>query len=309
MPIATALEPHFRLTYQNNVAMVAQQMKNPLMDLVTRVQGSGEMMSAADFLGASQYQRATERARDNVDNRATAFRRWLTRTAEIEDGCIIDVEDQLDMTQDPTSRLVQYFTASVVRGTMDIITGTTFDASNGIYTVTDGGIYGNAIEGKRGGTTVALPGSQMLAVGGTGMTLDKLRQAKLALNQAEFGMEQDDKLFCLISPKQADDLIAIAAASGTALNAFNIMQLVEGKPTSLMGITWIVSNRVPKDSTGNWLCAVWSKNNIVWGVWEDIQGDVWRDTSKKNKPVVRVWARSDCVRLQDKGVIIIPCIP
>jgi hypothetical protein len=307
MPIAPAVEQHHKLAYRDNVVMVAQQMKNPLMSTVTSIPATGEAQSAMDALNALEYQYGEERTRRNVENNVTGYRRWLVRPAEIKTGQYIDEEDKLDMIKDPTSDFVKAHTVAVLRGCMDRIVGVR--RINGVYTVTDGGILGTAIEGKRPGTSgVALPGSQIIPAGGTGLTIDKMRLAILTLQQADFGLEEDDPLYCLITPKQRDNLLAIAQASTTPLNAYNIEQIRDGKPSMLMGITWITSNRVPKNTAGTAdVCPVWTKRNIVEGVWEEINGDVWNDTHADNKPYVRVRTRRDVVRLQDKGVIAIEC--
>lgn len=307
MPIATLVEQHHRLTYSNNVVMVAQQLGNPLAATVTSIRATGEAMSAGDMLNAVEYVYGEERSRTNVENPLAGSRRWLIRPPEIKSGQYIDDEDKFDMAMDPTSNFVTGHTRAVIRGCMDRIMGVRKLA--GAYSVVDGGILGNAIEGKRPGTSgIALPGSQIIPVGSTGLTVDKMRTAILTLNQADFGLEDDDDLYCAISPVQKDNLIAIAQASTTPLNAFNIEQLKNGKPTSLMGLNWIVSNRVPKDASGNSLCPIWAKSNIVEGVWQDIEGDVWNDTHADNKPYVRVRTRRDVARLQDKGVVVMTCL-
>ena len=307
MPIATLVEQHHRLTYSNNVVMVAQQLRNPLMDTVTTIRATGEAMSAGDMLNAVEYVYGEERSRTNVENPVSGSRRWLIRPPEIKSGQYIDDEDKFDMAMDPTSNFTVAHTKAVLRGCMDRIMGVR--KLNGAYVVTDGGVLGNAIEGKRPGAVgTALPGSQIIPVGGTGLSVDKMRTAILTLNNADFGLEDDDQLYCLISPTQKDNLLALAQASTTPLNAFNIEQLKNGKPTDLMGINWRFSNRVPKDAGGNWQCAVWAKSNIVEGVWQDIEGDIWNDTHADNKPYVRARTRRDVVRLQDKGVVVMTCL-
>lgn len=307
MPLAPALEQHQKLAYSDNVAMVSQQMKNPLAMLVTSIPAKGEAQSATDYLNAVDYQYGEERTRRNIENNVTGTRRWLIRPPVMKSGQYIDDEDKIDTLKDPTSDIVRAHTVAVLRGCMDRIVGVR--KIDGVYRVTDGGILGSAIEGKRPGASgVALPGSQIIPAGGTGMTVDKLRLAILTLQQADFGLEDDDPLYCLIAPKQRDNLIAIAQASATPLNAFSIQQLQDGKPTPLLGITWVTSNRVPKNTAGTAdVCPVWTKRNIVEGVWEELNGEVWNDTHADNKPYARVQTRRDVVRLQDKGVIGIEC--
>jgi len=175
------------------------------------------------------------------------------------------------------------------------------------FVVSDGGIMGYSREGKTPGATSALSGNQTVPVAGTGLTVAKLRAMQLKLNEADFGLEDDgDQIYGMIGPRQKDNLLAIAEESGTALNHFQIQQLIDGKPTMLLGVNWIYSNRLPKTANTRH-CPFWSKKNIVAGVWEPLQGDLWNDTSAKNLPYARVWARLDVGRAQDKGVVIIEC--
>lgn len=199
-------------------------------------------------------------------------------------------------------------TAAVVRGQQDNLLGVEKDAS-GVFRVTRGGIYGVAREGKTPGTGLALPISQYLTADANGLNLDKLIAATEMLNMADFGIDQElDPLYAVISPKQKSDLLRIAAAlTAGNINAFDVRQLESGKPTMLMGVNWIMTNRVPKDANGRRLVAVFSKSNIIGGEYWAIQGDMWNDTSADNLPFCKVSAMLDAVRAQDEGVVIIPC--
>lgn len=309
MPIATQVEAHHRLMYANSVTMVAQQMKDPFQGLVTDEQASGEAKSATDLYGAADYSYGEDRSRRNPESPIIGDRRWLIRPPVIEFGKYIDTEDQFDGATNPTSAFVTLGVAAVRRGKADRTLGVRKDDA-GRFRVTEGGILGGAVSGKRpGGAPTALPGSQFVPVGATGLTIDKVRAAVLELQKNDFGVEDDDELYCFYSPKQKDDLLAIAQTSATALNAFAIDQLKTGKPTPLLGVTWVMSNRAPyKDgSTTIRLCPIWSKRNIVRGIWQDVKGDMWNDTSAKNKPYCYVSAYIDAVRLEDKGVMVIEC--
>lgn len=309
MSRAMNVEPHHRLMYSNSVTMVAQQKLDRLQAAVTVIAATGEAQSTTDLFDAGEYQYGEARSRTNPQNPITGTRRWLMQPPVIESGDHIDKEDKFATATDPTSTYVTIHTNRVRRGVHDRTLGIRKDAVSGLYLVADGGILGYANEGKRAQTQTALPAGQYVPVGGTGLTLDKLRAAKETLQKNEFGMEDDDPLFCLITPTQNDDLLGIAAASGANLNTFNIQQLQSGKPTSLLGINWIMTNRLPVSATANTvrLCPIFSKANIIRGVWQDITGDMWNDTSAKNLPYVYVSAYVDCVRNQDKGVVVIEC--
>lgn len=304
MPLNTKVEPHHALTYANNVQMVAQQMMNPFRSAVTEVMCKGEAHAAADMIGALEYLESPGRERTNPENVAQNERRWLVYPTEIQSGQYIDKEDTFQLIYDPTGPLVRTHTAAVTRGIGDRILGITKGA--GGFSVTGSGIFGLANQGKRPGSAVALPAGNTIAHASTGLTLDKLIEVKEAMNLADFGLEDDDPMYCAITPKQVTDLLNIAAQTQQNLNAFAIQQLQSGKPTTLMGMNWIVTNRLPKVGA-NRLCPVWTKRNIVLGVWQDLTGGMWNDTHAKNAPYVHVGAFVDCVRVQDAGVRVIEC--
>lgn len=297
------VEQHHKLQYAASVQMVAQQNKNPLEAAVTEVPASGEAQSVADLIGAVEYQIGEPRSRRNPENPAMKTRRWVVLPPPIESGQYIDKEEKFATAMDPTSNYVSVHTKAVVRGKADTVLGVR--RVDGKFVVSEGGILGIAREGKTPGTGTPLPASQYIGHNSAGLTIEKLREARKRLKLAEFGIEDDDQLFGLISPEQEDDLIGIAQNSATNLNAFNIEQLKTGRPTPLLGITWIVTNRLPYDADGARLNPIWSKKNIILGRWQGIEGKIWNDTHAKNLPYVLVDAYYDAVRAQDEGVVVI----
>ncbi len=303
------IEAHERLQYSNSVTMVAQQTRDPFAGLVTDETATGEAQAATDLYDAGEYSYGEDRSRRNPKNPVTGDKRWLVRPPIIESGQYIDKEDKFDTARDPTSTFVTIHTRRVVRGRADRTLGIR-KAEGGVFRVTDGGILGTSVSGKRpGGAPAALPASQFVPVGASGLTLDKMRDAILELRKNDFGMEDDDQLYCAISAWQIDDLLGIAQAEGTAMTSFEKEQLRAGKPTMLMGLTWVRTNRLPhKDGTTDVrLCPIWAKSNISRGIWQDVKGDMWNDSHARNLPYVHVGAYIDCVRLQDKGVVVLEC--
>lgn len=301
------VEAHHKLKYADNVQMVAQQKQNALRAAVTQVSASGEAQSVADLLGKKEYSRGEDRSRTNPETRTARSRRWLVRPLVIEDGEYIDTVDKFDMAMDPSSHLLTNSVVTVERGVFDTILGIAPKVGGG-FKIDGSGILGKATEGKRGTTASDLPAGNFIAADATGLTLDKLREVRKALKLAEFGMEDDDQLYAAISPNQEDDLLGIAAATDQSLNAFTVEQLKSGKPTPLMGITWISTNRLPHDTSGNRLIPVWSKKNIAFGVWQDVEGMMWNDTHAKNLPYIYTSAYVDAVRVEDGGVRVIRCV-
>lgn len=307
MGLEVRAEAHHILTYRNNVQMVAQQKKNRFRGTVIEAPCTGEAVDAADLVGSVEAQEAQGRGRTNIENPPMNSRRWLVFPNEIESGQYIDKVEKLKRAMDPTSIYVRSHVAAVHRTIGDRILGVRMK-SKGVFELREGGILGAAVDGKTpGAANKSLPAGNYIAAGATGLTLPKLIKSKEELALRDFGLEDDDEMFCAIGPKQVSDLLSIADGDGNSLNAFQQLQLREGKPTPLMGLTWIVTNRLPKNSAGERMCPVWSKNNIILGIWQDVQGDMWPDSHAKNTPYAHVGAFVDCVRAQDEGVEVILC--
>lgn len=306
MSLDVRAEAHHIQTYRDNVLMVAQQMKGRIRPVITDVPASGEAVAASDLVGRVRASRVSPVERRNIENPPENSRRWLVFPNPVKSGQYISTAEKLRRAMDPTSTYVQAHTAAVVREIDDIAMGI-IEGDEGVFSVGTGGILGAAVTGKNpGSSTSSLPSACYTLVGGTGLTLDKIKEAKERLTKDEFGLEDDDPLYCAITPKQVTDLLNLADGDGTALNAFQQMQLQSGKPTPLLGFNWIVTNRLPLVG-GDRYCPMWSKKNIVMGVWQDIQGEMWNDTHADNQPYARVQAFVDCVRVQDRGVHVIIC--
>lgn len=313
MPYQQTVEQHHRLAYRDNIQMVAQQMGNPLRGAVTIEPATGEAQSMADLIGQTDYIEGEDYSRRNPDNPPQRTRRWLVRPGVIETGMYITKEEKFDQTQDQTSRLVRNQVATVERGIFDRLLGVK-KQSDGSFKVAGGGIMGKVAEGKTPGSAgTSLPSANYVAAdfgdSGTphGLTAVKLRGATEAMELEDFGLETESQIYGLITPKQKTDLINLALETKTSLNPFEVENIRSGKPGMLLGINWLFSNRVPKDSNGNRLIPLWDKENILAGMWQDLQGDMWNDSSAKNLPYIYNDAYVDAGRIEDGGVRIIRC--
>lgn len=300
------VEQHHQIRFANNVRMVAQQMGNPIRAAVTELPVSGEAARVADLLGKVEALTAEDRSRRNPENPVGRSARWLIRPEGMESGEYIDKEDKFTLAMDPSGQLVRAHTAAVRRAEMDRLLGVRPNG-DGTFSVGYGGVMGKAVSGKRYDTVTDLPAGNHVVHNSTGLDIDKLRAARKALKKADFGIDMDlDPIYVAISPDQEDDLLGIAAATSTSLNAFQLEQLRSGKPTPLLGMNWIVTNRLPKVGTTRY-CPMWTKSNVVAGWWQQIQGNMWNDTHAKNLPYIHVDVYVDAVRVEDGAVRIIEC--
>lgn len=309
------VEAHHKLTYAANVQLATQQTRNQIAEAATIKPASGEAMSVADFVGKVDYVRGEARSRRNTENPVGTSRRWVVYDAanEIKSGQYIDKEDKFKTATDPTSMFITAHTAAVVRGYQDQLLG--IEKQNGVFRIERGGLYGIAREGKTPGNVgTPLPSEQYLSATSDALTVARIIEAVEKLNLADYGIDMAmDPLYGLISPKQKSDLLRIANASANGgKTPFDVAQLERGEPTMLMGVNWIMTNRIPVGRPGETgankrLVAIWSKANLLGGEWEAINGKMWNDTSADDLPYARVRCNLDAVRAEDPAVVIIPC--
>ncbi|MBR9840262.1 MAG: hypothetical protein GYB50_20565 [Rhodobacteraceae bacterium] len=310
MSYRQTVEPHHRLKYSDNIQMMAQQMQNPLRAAVTIVSAEGEAQSMADLLDRVEYEEGEDYSQRNPQNVPGHHRRWLVRPTVIQSGQLITKEEKFDKAMDPTSKLNETHVKAVERGVFDRILGVRRKAGGG-YEIGGGGILGSVVEGKTPGAGIALPAGNYIAHNGAGddtrLNAEKLRMATEAMELEDFGLETEDEIYGLITPKQKTDLINLALATKTSLNPFDVEQIRQGKPGQLLGINWLFTNRLPTDSNGYRLIPLWSKANIVCGMWQDVEGDIFNDSSKRNQPQILVDAYPAAGRIEDAGVRVIRC--
>jgi hypothetical protein len=304
MAFTARVEAHHKLAYSNNVKLVIQQLGARFRNTVTTMPCSGEAHDAAELIGqVDAIEGDGARSRSNIENVPDSERRWLIRPNAVESGQYIDKEDVFDSINYPTSKIVRAHTLAVSRVIDDRILGVQ-KMPDGSYGLRDGGVLGGATAGKRPGARVQLAAEYRTPAGGEGLTLDKLIAAIERL-----GLDDNDMSLTLsmaITPRQHTDLLKIAAQTQENLNAFQQEELKRGRVTHLMGIDFYQTNRLPKTGAVRH-CPIWTRENVVLGVWQDIQGDMWNDTHAKNRPYAYVDAFVDCVRVEDKGVHVIEC--
>ncbi|GHF33289.1 phage capsid protein [Seohaeicola zhoushanensis] len=305
------VEDHHKILFRDNVAMVAQQVTNHIMGAVTVIPASGEAVNAADLVGKVEASDIEEHSRTNPDNPAGKSRRWLVYPIGIESGELITKDVMFKHAMDSTSMLLRAHVAAVVRKQQDRILGVKAKVGGG-WEMSGRGLFGQASGGKLPGTDLSdLPSGNFIphnaAGGSTGLNTEKLRKATEAMELADFGFETEMAVYCAITPKQKTDLLNLALATKTQLNQFQLQQIESGKPTTLLGITWIFTNRLPTDANGYRLCPIWTKENVIVGEWQGINGRIWNDTSKRNLPQIMVDAYLDATRIEDIGVRVIRC--
>lgn len=137
--------------------------------------------------------------------------------------------------------------------------------------------FGTAQTGEAGGTATSFLAANQVAVttgvgSATGLNVEKLRKAKQILleNDVDLDMEQ---IYCAISPRQHDDLLALTQVISTDFNDRPVLGQ-DGMVTRFLGMNFVISNRLPTDSNGYRRLPVWVPSGMGRGEWQAVQGTI-----------------------------------
>lgn len=277
---------HFVEQYRDNVIMLAQQEGSRLRGAVMN---DGNIVGRSvyyDRIGPTAAVKATTRHGDTplVD---TPHSR---RKAELEDydwADLIDHNDRARMIYDPAGKYVKNAAAAFGRTIDEVI----------IKAAT-----GTVLEGQSGGTSVSFPSANIIASGGNGLTLAKLREARKKLKQAE--VFQNVPWYFVCSAAQIDDLLGDTNVTSADYNT--VKTLVDGEVNQFLGFTFIQTELLPKVS-GERQCLAFAQSGIGLGFAEDVTVDIGPRRDKRMSIQVYMSMSLAALRVEDAQVLRVDC--
>jgi len=246
--------------YSAGVHALAQQMTDQTRGTVIEEAMTGKRVYF-DQVGAVRMQPKLGRAVDiPVVNTPHARRSVTARDFYIRD--FVDEFDKLKVLNDPTNAYSQAFAAAAARETDRVL----IEAA-----------LGQAFVGEEGATVVTLPSGQQIAAGGTGFTLDKLRQAVRVLKQQNAVMP-GDQIHVFWTARQEEEFINTTEVKSSDFNNQKVM--VDGALSHFYGCDFhriedvTPSERIlPKASTTR-SCVAWVRSGMRLGCWKKAHGRV-----------------------------------
>ncbi len=275
--------------YTTNVQLLLQQRGSKLRDYCTMGSYTGKAAKAVEQIGAVTAQRKTSRHSDTPLISTPHDARWVFPT-DFEWADMIDDQDKLRMLIDPTSPYAQNGAYALGRSLDDLI----IEAA-----------LGDSKTGESGSTTTAFAtASQSIAVGGTGLTIAKLRQAKKILTTNEVDVA-NDPLYMAVTAQQIDDLLGTTEITSSDFNS--IKALVQGDVDSFMGFKFVNIERLGLDGSGDRRCFAWAKSGMHVGMWNDINSKITERADKSYATQVYVKGTFGATRTEEKKVVEIIC--
>lgn len=293
-----------KVEYQDAARLAIQNQTSVLRMTVSESPMEGERSSPVTYYDKVKAKRREGRVPSNSDNPANRRRRWLMYQPTFDSSEYIDSSDKFQGMTNFQSPLMMTHTSAVRRFVdEDVILN---------------GLFGDAFEGELGGTTIALPASQVIGktvqagagTGSVGMNLEKIKASrkKFAANGHDFAIEEP---YMLLTAEQIDDLSNEIELTSTDYRQEAGPQFSRDGKLSKVWNHWIIEfqNLPTRVSGADVLQRIpaYCKSGVHLGVWKDVTFDAYPDPSKFNELFMVASANMDCRRLDEKLVVEIEC--
>jgi len=275
--------------YSTNVQLLLQQRGSKLRDAVSVGSYTGKAAKAVEQIGAVTAQKRTTRHGDTPMISTPHAARWVFPN-DYEWADLIDDQDKLRMLIDPTSPYAMNGAMSLGRAMDDeIILGAT----------------GNNKTGENGSGDQAFLAGNIIAPAATGLTIAKLRAARLRLAQAEVDMSAEP-LYFAASAQQLDNLLGTTEVTSADYNS--VKALTKGEVDSFMGFKFISIERLPIVAANTRRCLAWAKSGLHLGLWNDINSKITERPDKSYATQVYVKGTFGATRVEDAKVVAVDCV-
>jgi Phage capsid protein len=271
----------FAQMYSANVTMLVQQKGSRLKDAVRQERVQGEV-AYFDQVGAGTAMKRLSRHADTPFTETPHARRQVM----LEDYEYSDLIDRLDLVKtlgDPTNAYSQAAAHAMGRSMDDVIIA----AANA-----------SARTGKTGQAIVALPAPQKIAVGGTGLTLAKLLQAKEILDAAE--NDPDEPRFVACPAKDITVLLNTTQVTSSDYNT--VKALAAGQIDTFLGFKFLRTQRLNLIGVDR-ACLAWRQSALLLALGQQPMVKVSERADKSYATQVYYSMAIGATRMEEEGVV------
>lgn len=274
--------------YTTNVELLLQQMGSRLRNAVTTGTYTGKAAKAVEQVGPVEAIRRNTRHADTPLISTPHDARWV-RPKDFEWADLIDDQDKIRMLIDPQSPYAR-------NGAMALGRSIDREIINAFFAASD--------TGEDGDVSTTFPAGQVVALGATGLTVAKLREAKRLLMAADVDID-NEQLFVAVTAQQHDDLLGETQTVSIDFNTTRV--LVDGRITAFMGFNFIHTELLLVDGNGDNRCPAWAMSGMHLGMWNDITTRISERDDKSYSTQVYVKATHGATRVEEEKVVEILC--
>ncbi len=272
--------------FSANVQMLSQQMGTKLRSAVDVETVTGEKAFFEQVGSAAAVVRTSRNADTPLVE--TPHERRMVTMADYEYSSLIDDQDKIRMLIDPTSSYGKAAAAAMGRSMDDVIISAAL---------------GTAKTGKDGSTSTALPSTQKIAHGSSGLTLAKLLQAKKILDKNDVDPSIPRYIVC--GADQIEDLLNNTTITSTDFNT--VKALVQGEINQFVGFTFITSTRLTTDSNSDRQVIAFASDGIKLAVGKEPVARIDERPDKSYATQVYYAQTIGATRMEEKKVVEIAC--
>jgi len=272
--MAYTVDTSFVKQFSSNVHDLLE-VGSKIMNVVDIEMVTGEK-AFFERIGGIEVAEVTSNRADTVLTEIEHSRRMLT-IKDYHAATMVDHQDKIKMLVDPTNPYAKKLANALGRKIDEIIVAA---------------LTGSADSGKDGGTAIALPTSQKIAAGGTGLTFAKLNEARKIFRENEY----DGKLVALVNAAGLQDLLAETEIQSFDYNT--VKTLVTGEVDTFMGIQFVNTERV-----GTGKCIIFGEDALKLGMASSMKVDMDKRADKLNNLQILVRGSFAAVRMEEERVV------
>lgn len=286
--MADPIPSHYGTEFTDNwIARIAQKESKLSPFLSGQIEDFDGERKRYDRINKQSSRRRTERKGATPTGNLDTDSRWCYRVSDEIPAIILDRDDEKNLGNLvlPTSRIVQNAADCYNRDFDKLVVDTAL---------------GSVMTGEAGTTSTSFGAGQQIAHGSVGLTLAKLRAAKLLLRNAD--VPENDTIL-VVDPEQMDDLLGVTEVTNSDYNA--LKALVEGKVEYFMGFRIVWFNNLPiSGSTRSCVAFQPSALQFTRGMRETT---IDRRPDLSNAVQIYSYWRYGGTRLHDEAVVEIQC--
>jgi hypothetical protein len=272
--------------FSSNIQMLSQQMGSLLRNAVDVETVNGEKAFFDQVGSAAAVLRTTRHADTPLID--TPHSRRMVTMSDYEYADLIDDQDKVRLLVDPTSTYARAAAAAMGRAMDDVIISAAL---------------GTSLTGKDGTTSTPFDTNNQIAVGGAGLTLAKLIEAKEILDSND--VDPSIPRYIAVSPKQITNLLDDPEVTSADYNT--VRALVKGELDTYVGFKFVTTNRLGLDGSGDRRCFAWAMDGIKLAVGKEPTARIDERADKSYATQVYYCMSVGATRMEEAKVVEILC--
>ena len=199
---------------------------------------------------------------------------------------LVDRADEQKMLSSPTSEYLKAGVWAMGRKIDDVIISS-FDGNS------------TSISADDSSSSVSFASGNSIADGNTGLTLAKITNASKLLSDSD--VDPDEDRYFVVSPAAVEDMLNTTGITSADYNSVRV--LMDSKISNFMGFRWIMSTRLPVDSSDIRSCFAYTKSAMGLSIGMDIITSIDKRPDKNNSLQPYAQMSIGATRIEEEKIV------